>query len=366
MAEVKVISPMKDHMKKLSSILGENFSPVIKCTNQPGSAELQKQTKVDKSIKEAAEEYEVDDFRTGLPKDNSKNIQNEKMRLTPLEINDNPDVEQDKMDEINFINILMYVKGEDKGVSVANDKQFSEIIKLMDEYYGLDEQKILNKYDIWKKYIRNLKMQRKCEERHNENIATINANSKTESKDEMISRYSAFLSRKWYQKADPFLKAKYKEYFKESEVKWGPNKIFKRLGKETQKLNKTKKVMEHKLNTETVYINNRIKVDVMNSPTKSAYSSRSIVDENSEKFLKLRLQKTLHQSSSRQVHERLSDDTDSPDHALDNISVNNSPASTTPIVSKPKRLSKFPKIKAMTGVPNESFIKLHRKLDRLV
>jgi hypothetical protein len=364
MTEVKVISPIKEHMKKLSSILGENFESVFKTTKETVSAELQKQDKGDRGIKEAAEEYEVDDFRTGLPKGTSKNIQNERMRLTPLEINNDPN--QDKFDEINFINILMYVNGEDKGVSVANDKQFSEIIKLMDEYYGLDEQKILNKYEIWTKYIRNLKMQRKFEERFNENISTMSTTSKTESKNEMISRYSAFLSRKWYQKADPFLKAKYKEYFRESEVKWGPNKIFKRLNKETQKLNKTKKVLEHKLNTETVYINNRIKVDVMNSPTKSAYSNRSTVDENNEKFLKLHPQKTLHQSLSRRVHERLSDETDSSDNALDNVSVNNSPAPTTPSVSKPKKLSKFPKIKAMTGVPNESFMKFHRKLDQLV
>lgn len=302
--ENKVTPSMRDHMEQLSSILGDDFSPITKYGKEPGSAEvnkhskvkleknssavlpssvLQKISRVDRSIEEAAEEYEVDDFKSLLAQNIAKDIHEP---LTPLIKNN--DLDQDKIDDISFINILMYVDGEDKGVSIANDKQFDEICKLMDEYYGLNEKKILNKYEVWKKYIRNLKMQRQFEERNNEKILSISSPSKTESKDEMISRYSAFLSKKWFSKADPFLKAKYKDYFKESEVKWGPNMIFKRLNKETEKLNKLKGLVEHRLNKESVYVNNRIKVDAMSSPRKqSSNSNISTADENYDKFLKM-------------------------------------------------------------------------------
>lgn len=33
----------------------------------------------------------------------------------------------DKIDDINFMNILMYINGEEKGVNIANDQQFQEI-----------------------------------------------------------------------------------------------------------------------------------------------------------------------------------------------------------------------------------------------
>jgi len=59
-------------------------------------------------------------------------------------------MEGENMKEVNFIDILMHVDGEEKGVNVANDRQFEEICKFMDEYYGLSEKKMVNKYEIWK------------------------------------------------------------------------------------------------------------------------------------------------------------------------------------------------------------------------
>jgi len=130
------------------------------------------------------------------------------------------------------------------------------------------------------KYIRNLKMQKNFEERNRDGEITINSMSdKAETKNEMLNRYSAFLSKKWFLNADPFLKAKYKDYFKSSEVKWGPNMIFKKLAKETQKVNKIKGEMEQRLNKETTYINNRIKVDNIRSPSSKKISSGKITSE---------------------------------------------------------------------------------------
>lgn len=181
---------------------------------------------------------------------------------------------RDQIDDINFINILMHIDGEENGVSIANDHQFDEICKLMDEYYGLNESKILNKYEVWKKYIRNLKMKKNFEERSREGELTQNPDTeKTESKESMLQRYTAFLSKKWFSKADPFLKAKYKDYFEGSEVKWGPNMVFKRLTKNTEQLNHMKNLMEQRLNKETVYINNRLKVDTNKSPRRNSWNS---------------------------------------------------------------------------------------------
>lgn len=376
--ESKVTSSMRDHMEQLSSILGEDFSPVTKYGKEPASAEVGKNSKVKleknytalpnsvlqnipqvgRSIEEAEEEYEVDDFKVHLSKNISKDMQEP---LTPLF--KNKELDQDKIDDISFINILMHVDGEDKGVSIANDKQFSEICKLMDEYYGLNEKKILNKYEVWKKYIRNLKMQRQFEERNNEKILSISSPSKTESKDEMISRYSAFLSKKWFSKADPFLKAKYKDYFKESEVKWGPNMIFKRLNKETEKLNKLKGLVEHRLNKETVYVNNRIKVNAMNSPRKqSSNSDLSTADGNYDKFLKMPHHEMCYYCASQIEHDHAPTELDILDLTINNIKIDSSQGSKSPIASKPVNPIMLPKISTARQMPNETIKNLHRKL----
>ena len=115
--------------------------------------------------------YESDD--TSL-KSNPLNSQlkrpNEDIFLSPLMNNDqnNDDKEifkEDQIDDINFIRILMYVDGEDNGMNIANDEQFKEIYQLMDEYYGISGDKVLNKYEVWKKYIKNLKMKKNFNER---------------------------------------------------------------------------------------------------------------------------------------------------------------------------------------------------------
>lgn len=164
----------------------------------------------------------------------------------------------------------MHANGEDQDFSIANDKQFHEICNLMDEYYGLNENKILNKYEIWKKYINYLKMQKNFEERSRDGGMIFNdASEKIQSKDEMMRRLSAFLSKKWFSNADPFLKAKYKDYYKDSEVKWGPNKIFKRLSNKKEKLNKVKNLVEQRMNKE----NNRVNTERSNSSKKRSLSS---------------------------------------------------------------------------------------------
>ena len=47
----------------------------------------------------------------------------------------------------------------------------------------------------------------------------------------MVARYSAFLNKLWFSRADPFLKAKHKEFYEGSEIKWGPKMIYKTLDK---------------------------------------------------------------------------------------------------------------------------------------
>ena len=115
--------------------------------------------------------YESDD--TSL-KSNPLNSQlkrpNEDIFLSPLMNNDQNNDEkeifkEDQIDDINFIRILMYVDGEDNGMNIANDEQFKEIYQLMDEYYGISGDKVLNKYEVWKKYIKNLKMKKNFNER---------------------------------------------------------------------------------------------------------------------------------------------------------------------------------------------------------
>ena len=297
-------SPLKNHMKQLSQIIGDNFKPSLRMNQEPSSAivdkfsikleetraNLPKKLKLGKNmsngIEEAKEEYEIDEFFTPISKRSAVEIKNHKLSLSPIENDNGKILNQNKIDDINFISILMHVNGEDQGVNVANDKQFYEICNLMNEYYGINEGKILNKYEIWKKYIKNLKMQKNFEERSRDGELAFNIGSeKDQSKDEMVKRYSAFLSKKWFANADPFLKAKYKDFYKESEVKWGPNMIFKRLSKETEKLNKIKNLVEQRLNKEIIYVNNKRKEEKASLPKMNSTSSlKSDSDEDYDHF----------------------------------------------------------------------------------
>lgn len=157
----------------------------------------------------------------------------------------------------------------------------------MDEYYGLSERKILNKYEIWKKYTRNLQMKKNFDERSREDSDLTYQFEAHISKDEVIKRYSAYLSKKWFSDADPFLKAKYKKFFHDSEVKWGPNMIFKKLAKETNKVNKIKGLVEKRLDKEVPYVNNRIKVNNAKANRKLGSTSGTSSDEEFDKYINL-------------------------------------------------------------------------------
>lgn len=167
---------MNSHMEKLSSILGDGF--MLACNremNEPFSPLLKSDSKssktfsnkhsfvhrasavnpldVNENIAEMSEEHNVEQSSTLSPQKLGKEggISFDLAEAPPAEL------DQDEIDNINFMSILMYVNGEDNGVRVANDEQFEEICKLMNEYYGVN-QNVLNKYEVWKKYTQTLKM----------------------------------------------------------------------------------------------------------------------------------------------------------------------------------------------------------------
>ena len=177
----------------------------------------------------------------------------------------------------------MNVDGKENGFSIANDQQFEEICKLMDEYYGINQKKILNKYEVWKNYIKTLKMKKRFEERTRDSTLPHEAEtSKKESKKEMIQRYTAFLSKLWFSRSDPFLKNKYKEFFEGSEVKWGPNMMFKNLENNSEQIKFAKGLIEKRLDCEFEYSLNNL------APSKMSSTPKKCKDKSYEEFLQLK------------------------------------------------------------------------------
>ncbi|CAI2387378.1 unnamed protein product [Moneuplotes crassus] len=293
-------SPLQAHLKQLSSIIGEDYNTDFKTPCEPSSSITARPRMNFEKLNDLFKKKSAEDSRARRssiksvkPENivtpsgrNPVNITKSSSNISQLEISEEKEeLDEDKIDDINFMNILMYINGEEKGINVANDAQFQEICNLMDEYYGLSERKILNKYEIWKKYIRNLQMKKNFEERSSQGAALSFKAEGKESKNEMMNRYSAYLSKKWFSNADPFLKAKYKKFFEESEVKWGPNMVFKRLAKETDKLNKIKGLVEKRLDKETLYVNNRIKVNSINQERKNISSEKTSDGEDFEIYI---------------------------------------------------------------------------------
>ena len=181
-------------MEKISSIIGDGFkqawnrvindsklSPdgkTLKIQSSLGSPfvnddnMLRNSFDVTHKIQEANEEYEwefsspsqID--KLSLLESKANNGDQEEIVGTEHELN------EEEIDGINFISILMYVDGEDNGLNIANDQQFEEICKLMTEYYGFNEKKYLNKYEVWKKYIKNLRLKKRFDERAREGDIT--------------------------------------------------------------------------------------------------------------------------------------------------------------------------------------------------
>lgn len=232
----------------------------------------------------------------------------------------------------------------------------------MDEYYGLNERKILNKYEVWRQYIKNLKMKKNFDERNREGeITRNNEKEKTESKDEMIQRYTAFLSKKWFSNADPFLKAKYKDYFQESEVKWGPNMIFKRLHGKTTKLNQVKQLVEQRLNKHTTYVNNRIKVHRSKKGRRdSSNSGKSTCDEEYEKFFKLSHKEMCKYCSSNVTHRHSNEEVSHFDNFSQSVKMSLNDSFKSPEVSR--KINLLPKISERRKQGETSIKKLHHKL----
>lgn len=180
---------------------------------------------------------------------------------------------EDQAENINFISILMNVNGDKDEFSIANDEQFSEICKLMDEYYGLNEKKILNKYEVWREYIKLLKSKKNFEERSRDTEISRDHITSKEPKKEMIQRYTAFLSKLWFSKADPFLKAKFKAFYNNSEHKWGPNMMYKNLSSNIENIKQRKSLVETRLNKEINY--NRANIKECHVPINKDYSENS-------------------------------------------------------------------------------------------
>ena len=389
--EMSQASPLKGHMEQLSSILGEDFgSAFSKTATEPMSAGIIFQTPkvTDKSygsimphsvlhkklefgteIEEAQEELEADASNPVSPRNSHRSPRKGSLQVDRNKSAEMDTLNQDQIDDINFISILMYVDGEDKGVNVANDRQFGEICKLMDEYYGINEKKILNKYEVWKKYIQNLKMKKNFDERSREGELTHNSESeKTESKDYMVQRYSAFLSKKWFSKADPFLRAKYKEYFQGSEVKWGPNMVYKRLAQNTAHLKQIKGLMEQRLNKEVGYVNNRIKVDSYTSPKKRIEnSSKSVPEEGDyDKFIRMKHKDSCKYCALNEDHEHPSDSNlhESIKHELRRNASASHPVET-PNSTKLKNLKLLPKLAVPRNPAYSGLKKLHHKVSSI-
>jgi hypothetical protein len=232
----------------------------------------------------------------------------------------------------------------------------------MDEYYGLNERKILNKYELWRQYIKNLKMKKNFDERSRDGHITHNKEKeKTESKDEMIQRYTAFLSKKWFSKADPFLKAKYKDYFQESEVKWGPNMIFKKLHDKTAKLNQAKYLVEQRLNKETTYAKNRTKGENSKKNRRdSSNSGKSTCDEDYEKFFKLSHKEMCKYCSLNGTHLHSDNEIAHFDNFSQSMKICSHDSFKSPQVSK--KVNLLPKISERRKPRETSIKKLHHKL----
>ena len=210
----------------------QNKYPISRTPFKGDENMLRNSIDVKQKIRELNEESDCE-IGSPLKQDGLSQLDSKGSRDASIEMwEKEPELNQEEIDDINFISILMHVNGEDNELNIANDQQFEEICKLMNEYYGLNETKFLNKYEVWKKYIKNLRLKKRFEERSREGDITLDSVSeKKESKKEMIQRYTAFLSKLWFSKADPFLKAKYMDFFQDSEHKWGPNMIFKNLSK---------------------------------------------------------------------------------------------------------------------------------------
>jgi len=307
----KIISTkIKNHMEQLSSILGQTSPQVYqKELKEPMSAQIAHHHQVvennayttiplksilpNKVVSSRLKQMQNQPSSDSSPSMSPSSCGREGKTITLGECTpQRPDkmasLDEEQMEDINFIDILMHVDGQANGVSIANDTQFNEICKLMEEYYGISEKKTINKYEVWREYTKNLKMKKKFDERNRKTDITHNPDSeKIESKKDMTNRYTAFLSKKWFANSDPFLKAKYKDYFEDSEVKWGPNMIYKHLERKTTHLNQVKHLVEQRLNKETIYVNNRIKVENYKTPEKTVNNSRkSTSDEDYDKFIK--------------------------------------------------------------------------------
>jgi hypothetical protein len=143
-------SPINSHMEQLSSILGEDFNRLKnREVFEANSAELvrKQDTKFDQSygsivpnsalnkksflpggIIEENEELEVDPSHPVSPSNSAKRTKIENLEEdSPQFDQKNSNIYQEQIDDINFISILMYVDGEENGLSIANDRQFQEI-----------------------------------------------------------------------------------------------------------------------------------------------------------------------------------------------------------------------------------------------
>ena len=185
----------------------------------------------------------------------------------------------------------------------------------------------------------------------------------------MIQRYTAFLSKLWFSKADPFLKARYKDFFQESEHKWGPNMIFKNLSKNIEKIKWAKGLIEKRLNKENNYQNRISKNDNKSKRKDSNCSGKSTWDEEYEKFLKLTHKDMWKYWSSQDDHTHAHDGENYNEYlmSLDSHSIY---IKTEPIqnntLNKTLKNQILPLISSPAQPPEGNIKMLHQKLSGIV
>ncbi|CAI2387291.1 unnamed protein product [Moneuplotes crassus] len=365
-------SPLQTHLKQLSNIIGgdDEFKTAMEPLSSVTARTKINLEKLNRSVPKASPKMvrggKISVERQRVEEKGSagikKFINSPKfpLKCSPFIVPEEKEREEvNRIDGINFMNILMYINGEDQGVNIANDQQFQEICKLMDEYYGLSERKILNKYEIWKKYIKNLQMKKNFDERSREDSGLAFQVEANISKDEMVKRYSAYLSKKWFSDADPFLKAKYKKFFEDSEVKWGPNMVFKKLAKETDKVNKIKGLVEKRLDKEALYVNNRIKVDNVKAERKQISTSETSGDEEYDRYINLPHSDTCKYCRLDQAHAHHQREfSEAPVIKMEKIKSDDSEIAKS---NRPEEISQITDSRSPHH-QNESLQKLHRQL----
>jgi len=185
----------------------------------------------------------------------------------------------------------------------------------------------------------------------------------------MIQRYTAFLSKLWFSKADPFLKAKYEHFFQDSEHRWGPNMIFKNIEKNYEKIKHVKTIMERKLNKENKYQSRALKDEHKSPRGLSNVSGKSTCDEDYEKFLQLR-HKDICAYCLSQESESHSANRAEADHCkhLLNLEAGKLKLTSNPVVTESndkEAKHKLPAIHSPIGIAEVGIKKLHKKLCQL-